>query len=69
MTEPSWRKPVGILAILFGVGVWAILVASASPWIGGLPSLVQALVYLIAGTVWILPLRPMLLWMETGRFR
>ncbi|HZG47223.1 MAG TPA: DUF2842 domain-containing protein, partial [Allosphingosinicella sp.] len=29
----------------------------------------QAIFYLAAGTVWILPLKPLLQWMETGRFR
>jgi hypothetical protein len=30
---------------------------------------VQAIFYLIAGIVWILPLKPLLRWMETGRWR
>jgi len=29
----------------------------------------QTLFYLVAGLVWILPLKPLLRWMETGRFR
>ena len=54
--QPSWRKPTGILLILALIG-----------W----PVLVQAIFYLVAGIawVWVLPLRPLLCWMETGRWR
>ncbi len=69
MMQPSWRKPAGIFGILAMVGIWAALIAYVAPWIGSLPMLVQALIYLIAGTIWILPLKPVLRWMETGRFR
>jgi hypothetical protein len=69
MTEPSWRKPVGIFAILALIGVWAALVASLSTTVGSWPVLVQALFYLVAGIVWILPLKPLLRWIETGRFK
>ena len=69
MIEPSWRKPFGIFLILFIIFVWAIIVATASPWIGRLHMLVQAVVYTVAGIIWILPLKPLLAWMETGRWR
>lgn len=69
MNEPTWRKPAGIFLILFIILVWAVIVASASPWIGTLPVLIQAVLYIAAGIVWILPLKPLLAWMETGRWR
>jgi Protein of unknown function (DUF2842). len=69
MTQPSWRKPFGIFLILLIISVWAVIVASASPWIGRLHMLVQAVIYVVAGIVWILPLKPLLAWMETGRWR
>lgn len=69
MDEPSWRKPAGIFLILFIIAIWAILVLLASPLIERLPFLVQALVYVAAGIVWILPLKPLLAWMETGKLR
>lgn len=68
-SEPSWRKPFGILLILLIISVWAVIVASASPWIGGLHMLVQGVIYIVAGIVWILPLKPLLAWMETGKWR
>ncbi len=67
--EPSWRKPVGAFAILALIAFVAIVVASLSAWIGRLPVLAQVLVYLVAGIVWIAPLKPLLRWMETGKFR
>jgi predicted membrane channel-forming protein YqfA (hemolysin III family) len=67
--QPSWRKPFGMFLILLLIVVWAVLVASLSSWIGRLPALAQIPVYVVAGIVWILPLKPLLAWMETGRWR
>lgn len=64
MTDPSIRKPLGVLLILGIVTVWIVAVVSLSPWIGMAPWLVQAVIYLIAGIVWIFPLGPVLRWME-----
>jgi hypothetical protein len=66
---PSWRKPVGMIAILAIIAIWAFLVVSAAGYIGQLPILAQAVIYLFAGVIWIAPLRPLLIWMETGSFR
>ena len=67
--QPSWRKPAGIFAILALIGVWAALVVSLSGAVGRWPVLAQAIFYLFAGIAWILPLKPLLRWMETGRFK
>ncbi|MCP9223410.1 DUF2842 domain-containing protein [Erythrobacter sp. LQ02-29] len=64
--EPSWRIPVGIIGLLIGLTVYALLVAGLVPdWIGEWPVLVQTIIYLILGTIWLLPLRRFLIWMET----
>lgn len=67
--KPSWRKPAGAFAIVLLVIVWCFAVASLSHPIGRLPILVQALLYCILGIAWILPLKPLLRWMEIGRWR
>ncbi len=67
--EPSWRQPVGILLILTLIVVWAAIVASVAPLLDGLPRWLLIGYYLVAGIVWIFPLRPLLRWMETGRWR
>ena len=69
MNEPSWRKPAGIFAILALITVWAVLVASLSTLVGEWPVLIQTIFYLVAGIAWILPLKPLRRWMETGRFK
>ena len=66
--QPSWRKPAGIFGILALILIWAILVASLAGIVGRWPILAQSLFYLVAGIAWVLPLKPMLRWMETGRF-
>lgn len=67
--QPSWRKPAGVFAILLLIAAWAALVASLAGFVEKWPVLVQSGFYLIAGIIWILPLKPLLRWMETGRFR
>ncbi|HEX7854116.1 MAG TPA: DUF2842 domain-containing protein [Sphingobium sp.] len=67
--EPTWRKPTGMLLILLIIAVWAVLVASLSGWIGQLPTLAQCVIYIFLGIIWIAPMKPLLSWMETGRWR
>jgi hypothetical protein len=67
--KASWRKPAGMFAILALILFWVVAVASFSVEIGALPVLVQALIYVVLGIVWIAPLKPLLRWMETGRWR
>ena len=67
--KPTWRKPAGIGLILAIIIVWAVIVASASPLIAGAHWALQAIFYTVAGIAWILPLKPLLKWMETGRWR
>jgi len=69
--KPSWRKPAGMFIILGLIALWAVLVGSLSGLIGQLPMVVQVPVYIFLGLIWIwiLPLRRLLAWMETGRWR
>jgi hypothetical protein len=68
-TEPTLRIPLGILALLAALAAYALVIARYAPGIiGEWPALAQALVYLVLGIVWLLPLRRFILWMETGRW-
>lgn len=69
MTKPSWRKPVGVFAILGLIALWAVIVVSFAGTVERWPILVQALFYLAAGLVWVLPLKPLLRWMEGAPFK
>lgn len=66
--RPTWRKPVGIILLLGALTIYVIGVASAAPIIGQWHVLVQTLAYIVLGTIWLLPLRRFLIWMETGRW-
>lgn len=66
--KPTWRKPVGILALLLGLMIYAGLVVTLIEPISRWPVLLQVPVWLILGVIWLLPLRRFLIWMETGRW-
>lgn len=66
--EPSWRIPLGILLLVLALGIYALLVAKASGLIGQLHVLIQTAIYIVLGTIWLLPLKRFLIWMETGRW-
>jgi predicted membrane channel-forming protein YqfA (hemolysin III family) len=67
--EPSWRKPFGILLILALIAAWAVIVATLADRLPPMPWPLRALFFLVAGIVWILPLKPLLRWIETGKWR
>ena len=68
-SAPSFRKLAGIALILLLIVVWAAFVASLAPVVGRWPVLLQAAFYLVTGIVWIIPLKPLVRWMQTGSFR
>ena len=65
-TEPSWRKLAGIALILLLIALWAAFVASFAPIVGRWPILLQAPFYLVMGIAWILPLKPLIRWIQMG---
>lgn len=67
--KPTWRKPFGIIALLVALALYAFLAVTLLAPVARWPILAQLIVYLVAGTIWILPLGRFLQWMETGRFR
>ena len=62
------RKLVGIVLILLLIILWSTFVAILAPFIGRWPVLVQAPYYLVMGLAWIAPLKPLIRWIETGRW-
>ncbi len=67
--EPTWRIPVGVLALVAALAVYGLVIARYVPsLVGGWPALLQTPVYIVLGIVWIMPLRRFLIWMETGRW-
>ncbi|AKH41414.1 CHASE2 domain-containing sensor protein [Altererythrobacter atlanticus] len=66
--KPTLRIPIGILALLAGLTLYALGVMWASQWIERTHVLLQTIIYLVLGVAWLLPLRRFLIWMETGRW-
>jgi hypothetical protein len=69
MTEPSIRKLAGIGLIVLLILLWATFVASLAPVVGKWPVLLQAPYYLFMGVAWVIPLKPLVRWIQTGSFR
>lgn len=66
--SPSLRKLAGIALILLLIVFWAAFVASMAQVVGRWPILLQAPFYLFMGIAWIIPLKPLVSWIETGRW-
>lgn len=66
---PSWRKPVGMLGMIFYIAIYAILAARLGALLNELPTPLTVLGWAALGLAWLLPLRPLLLWMNTGRWK
>lgn len=69
LPSPSWRKPAGALLIMMLIVLWCALVVSLSGVVGAWHWAAQLVFYVVTGIVWITPMKPLLRWMETGRFR
>ena len=54
--KPTLRIPLGILLLMVALGIYALAVMWGSRWIGALPVLLQALIYLVLGVAWLLVL-------------
>ena len=64
MTQ-SHRKLIGTVAILVFVCVYALVaMALAQGRITEAPKLVQTIAYIALGLAWVLPLLPLIRWME-----
>lgn len=67
--EPRGRPTAAVFMIMGVIAVWAALIASLADTISAWPAWVQLPFYIVAGLVWIVPLRPILRWSETGKWR
>ncbi len=67
--KPTLRKPLGILAILIFVVAWCVGSVTLFAQLTGWSNLALLPLYIIAGVAWIAPLKPVLRWMELGKWR
>ena len=69
LTLTRWLAAILALAIIALIIVWALVVSSLWPVVHELHWTLVAVFYLVAGIAWILPLKPLLMWMELGRWK
>jgi hypothetical protein len=67
--KPTMRKPVGMMSILLIIAIWSVIIINIADYILMLPLFIQFAFFLIAGIIWIFPVRPILVWMELGRWK
>ncbi len=66
---PSVRRPLGVLALMVGILAYVLAVAWLFEPVASLHALVQLPIWLVLGIAWVFPVRPLLVWIETGRWR
>ncbi len=66
---PSLRRPIGIICLLIGILAYALFAVWLFEPVGRLHPLLQLPIWLILGIAWVVPARPLLVWIETGKFR
>jgi len=66
---PRSRKFVGAVAIIAFVVVYALaaMALSQARPVQSAPGLLQALIYAVLGMGWVLPVMPLIKWMEGGK--
>jgi Na+/H+-dicarboxylate symporter len=65
MMRKSVRKLIGTIVLLAFIIVYALVaMAIAEGRIRDAPALIQTVVYIVLGLVWVLPVMPLIRWME-----
>ena len=60
------RKPIASLILLACIIAWIVVVGTLSGLIGTWPRWAQLVFYIVAGFGWIIPLKPLFAWMNSG---
>lgn len=66
---PSLRRSFGVLALLVGILCYALFAIWLFAPVSRLHPLLQLPIWLVLGIAWILPARPLIVWIETGKWR
>jgi len=61
------RKPVAVAVMLAFIAAWITAAGTLGAHMTGLPGWLQLVFYAAAGTLWVLPLRPLLKWMNANQ--
>jgi Protein of unknown function (DUF2842) len=60
------RKPIAVAVMLAFMAVWIWGAGTLGSRLAAAPFWMQLIYFIAAGTLWILPLRPLLKWMNAG---
>jgi hypothetical protein len=63
------RRPLGVLALLVGLVAYVLFAVWLFEPVGKLHPLLQAPIWLVLGIAWVVPVRPLIVWIETGSWR
>lgn len=61
------RKPIAVIVMLAFLTFWIWAAGTLGTHLTGLPRWVQLVFYVVAGIGWIIPLRPLFLWMNANQ--
>ena len=64
---PTARRTLGVFVILMLILVISLVVMVFANHIIAWPIWAQTLFYVVAGLAWLLPLKPLLVWMNKGQ--
>lgn len=67
--KPSLRKPFGVLLLIVLIALYAVLAVAVAEPVTRLHVLLQLPIWIALGIAWVFPARPLVRWIETGRFR
>ena len=62
--SPRIRKLIGTLALIFLVGLWAVVISIVAMGMMNASRMVQMLFFLVAGLIWIVPAGAIIAWMQ-----
>ncbi len=63
--NPRIKKLIGAIAMVVFVALYALIIGALAPRIlNGASKITEMLFYLVAGLAWVLPLLPLIRWME-----
>ena len=63
------RKRLGMVAILIGLSLYAIVVVMVMTSFKRLPIWAEVPAYLVLGIIWIKPCYQLMVWIETGKWK
>jgi hypothetical protein len=66
---PSLRRPFGIIFLIVLIFAYALFAVWLFEPVGRLHPLIQLPIWLVLGVAWVIPVRPLIIWIETGRWK